>query len=401
MQRYYYKCSQCGAEYSPSEIEDNFVYLCPKCGSTKKNQPLEGVLTLQFDYDYLRKKYTTEFFRNLTAGKFWDYAELFPLEMKNNLPNKISEEKLARLSLLENPVLKYAEENILLMDETRNPTFSYKDRASALVAVKAVQLGVDFIAAASTGNAGSSMAGISARLGLKSKIYVPQNIPEAKRIQIESFGAELVRVNGDYDLAFDVCLEDSAKNNWYNRNTAYNPLTIEGKKSAAFDIFIALKGELPDNIFVPVGDGVIIAGIYKGFFDLKKLNAIEKIPRLIAVQAEGSDALARYLRTGKFEFVPANTIADSISAGAPRNLYLAADAVKSSGGFAIAVSDAEILSAQQTLARKFGILSEPSSAATYAAYLKVKNDKTVYGKANLLLITGNGLKDVEAIKNWL
>ncbi len=401
MQRYYYKCSQCGTEYSPSEIEDNFVYLCPKCGSTKKNQPLEGVLTLQFDYDYLRKKYTTEFFRNLTAGKFWDYAGLFPLEMKNNLPNKISEEKLARLSLLENPVLKYAEENILLMDETRNLTFSYKDRASALVAVKAMQLGVDFIAAASTGNAGSSMAGISARLGLKSKIYVPKNIPEAKRIQIESFGAELVRVNGDYDLAFDVCLEDSAKNNWYNRNTAYNPLTIEGKKSAAFDIFIALKGELPDNIFVPVGDGVIIAGIHKGFYDLKKLNAIEKIPRLIAVQAEGSDALVRYLRTGKFEFVPANTIADSISAGAPRNLYLAADAVKSSGGFAIAVSDAEILSAQQTLARKFGILSEPSSAATYAAYLKVKNDKTVYGKANLLLITGNGLKDVEAIKNWL
>ena len=401
MERYYYKCSQCGAEYSAKEIEENFGYLCPKCGSTKKNQPLEGVLTLQYDYDFLQKKYDTDFFRKLTAGKFWDYAELFPLEVKNNLPDKISEEKLARLSLLENPVLKYADENFLLMDETRNPTFSYKDRASALVAVKAVQLGVDFIAAASTGNAGSSMAGISARLGLKSKIYVPENIPEAKRIQIESFGAELVRVNGDYDLAFDVCLEDSAKNNWYNRNTAYNPLTIEGKKSAAFDIFIATKGKLPNNIFVPAGDGVIIAGIYKGFYDLNKLNAIDKIPQLIAVQAEGSDALVRYLRTGKFEFVPANTIADSISAGAPRNLYLAADAVKSTNGFAIAVSDAEILSAQQTLARKFGILSEPSSAATYAAYLKVKNDKSVYGKTNLLLITGNGLKDVEAIKKWL
>ena len=153
----------------------------------------------------------------------------------------------------------------MLLDETRNPTLSYKDRATSLVVLKAIELGINEIAAASTGNAGSSLAGICARLGLSARIYVPQNIPDAKRIQIKAYGAKLEVVDGDYDKAFDVCLEESKKNNWYNRNTAYNPLTIEGKKSAAYDIFISTQGIIHDVILVPVGDGVIISGIFKGF----------------------------------------------------------------------------------------------------------------------------------------
>ena len=252
-------------------------------------------------------------------------------------------------------------ENLWVMDETRNPTLSYKDRASSLVVLKAIEMGINEIATASTGNAGSSLAGICKRLGLKARIYVPKNIPDAKRKQIEDYGAKLEIVDGDYDKAFDVCLEDSKKNNWYNRNTAYNPLTIEGKKSAAYDIFISTKGNIPDVIFIPVGDGVIISGIYKGFKELLTLDWIDKLPKLIAVQSTGSDALVRYLETGKFEFKPANTIADSISAGAPRNLYMAADAVKESNGFAIAVTDEEILSAQKEFKKETGIFCEISS----------------------------------------
>ncbi len=397
--QYFYKCSNCGKEFSVAEIEDNFEYLCPACGEAEKNMPLKGVLTVEYDYSRLKKKYTREFFLNSAPGKFWNFAELFPLETdENGKPVCISEEQLDRLALSENPILRYETDGktLLLMDETRNPTFSYKDRASSLVALKAVQKKIDTVSAASTGNAGSSMAGIAARLGLKAIIYVPKNIPEAKRIQIEAFGAKLVKVNGDYDLAFDVCLEDSAKNGWYNRNTAFNPLTIEGKKSAAFDIFIATHGNLPGKIYVPVGDGVIIAGIYKGFYDLLKLGVIDEIPKLIAVQAEGSRAVADYLATGEFEYRPANTVADSISAGAPRNLYMAADAVRKSGGFAIAVTDEEILAAQKDLAQKFGVLSEPSSASTFAAFAKTENVGD-----ELLLVTGNGLKDTEAIKKWL
>ncbi|MEJ2506962.1 MAG: pyridoxal-phosphate dependent enzyme, partial [Ignavibacteriaceae bacterium] len=182
-------------------------------------------------------------------------------------------------------------------------------------------------------------------------------------------------------------------------NTAYNPLTIEGKKSAAYDIFISMQGNIPDNIFVPVGDGVIISGVYKGFKELLALGWLEKLPKLIAVQSLGSNALVRYLGTGKFEYKPAYTIADSISAGAPRNLYMAAAAVKESNGFAIAVTDEEILSSQKEFIKQTGILCEPSSASVYAAYKKlIAEDKVNPSEKNLLLITGNGLKDVESLR---
>ena len=295
---------------------------------------------------------------------------------------------------------KINNKELSVLDETRNPTLSYKDRASSLVALKAIELGIKEIAAASTGNAGSSLAGICARLGLKSHIYVPKNIPEAKRIQIEAYGSDLVVVDGDYDLAFDKCLEDSIKNGWYNRNTAYNPLTIEGKKSAAFDIFIQTKGKIPEVIFIPAGDGVIISGIYKGFTELLKLGWIEKLPKLVLIQSENSDAIVRFIEKGVFEYCPADTIADSISAGAPRNLYMAAEAVKQTNGMAISISDADILQAQKKFIRKTGILCEPSSAAAYAAFMELKDDKVVRNKSVLLLITGNGLKDTKnLVKN--
>jgi threonine synthase len=239
-------------------------------------------------------------------------------------------------------------------------------------------------------------------LGLQSIIYVPKNIPDEKRIQIEAYGAKLKIIDGDYDKAFDVCLEDSKKNNLYNRNTAYNPLTIEGKKSAAYDIFISSKGNIPDVIFVPVGDGVILSGIYKGFRELLALGWIDSHPKLIAVQSTGSDALVRYLNTGSFEYKPPNTIADSISAGAPRNLYMAADAVKESNGFAIALSDDEILSAQKEFIKQTGILCEPSCASVYAAYKNLLAENELKNDDNaLLLITGNGLKDVATLKRMV
>ena len=206
------------------------------------------------------------------------------------------------MSLSSNPLVELQNERLFFFDDTRNPTYSYKDRASILVALKAIQMGIKEISAASTGNAGSSIAGICARLELKSHIYVPKTIPEAKRIQIQSYGTNLHIVDGDYDLAFDICLEESQKNGWYNRNTAYNPLTIEGKKSAAFDMFIALRGEIPYILLVPVGDGVILSGLFKGFWELKQLGWIESIPKIIAVVAEGSDAINRYIKTNQFSF---------------------------------------------------------------------------------------------------
>ena len=149
-----------------------------------------------------------------------------------------------------------------------------------------------------------------------------------------------------------------------------------------------------------MGDGVIISGIYKGFNELLKLGWIDKLPKLIAVQSTGSDALVKYLKTNKFEYKPAITIADSISAGSPRNLYMAAEAVKESNGFAIAVTDEEILSAQKDFIKRTGILCEPSSASVYAVYKKLLAEDSISSSEKiLLLITGNGLKDVKALRN--
>jgi threonine synthase len=392
LSKYFYKCFTCSTEFSSEEIERNFIYLCPICGKAEKNQPIEGVLAIEYDYHLLKKKLSREDFLKLTPGKFWLYPYLWPLNFQN-----FSEDQLNKLSLPEDQLIRKEIEGseICIMDETRNPTFSYKDRASSVVVLKALELGISEIVAASTGNAGSSLAGICQRLGLIARIFVPKNIPDNKRLQIESYDARLEIVDGDYDKAFDVCLENSKKNNLYNRNTAYNPLTIEGKKSSAYDIFISTKGNIPDVILVPVGDGVIISGIYKGFKELLALNWIEKLPKLIAVQAAGSDGLVRFSQSGEFEYKQAKTIADSISAGAPRNLFMAADCVKESDGFAIAVTDEEILSAHKEFKKKTGIFCEISSASVYAAYKNIVAQKKINESENiLLLITGNERKVV-------
>ncbi|MCB0282861.1 MAG: pyridoxal-phosphate dependent enzyme [Calditrichaeota bacterium] len=307
------------------------------------------------------------------------------------------------MSLPANPVLNYSlsSQSLLVFDDTRNPTFSYKDRASILVALKAIQNNIHEITMASTGNAGSSIAGICARMGLKAHIFVPKAIPLAKRLQIQSYGAQLYLVDGDYDQAFDLNLEVTTKTGWYNRNTAYNPLTIEGKKSAAFDMFLALQGNLPDWIFVPVGDGVILAGLYKGFYDLHQLGWIEKLPKLIAIQSTGSAAVVRYFETGIFEYEPAETIADSIHAGAPRNLFMADDAIKRSGGFAFAVDDSEIIFAQEKISKNLGILTEPAAAASSAGFLKsMKKGLVNQHDKTMLMFTGNGLKDFGSLERW-
>lgn len=393
---YLYQCNSCNKEFSADKIESEMIYLCPHCGKSEKNKPLEGVLSLKYDYNELKHKYNKIFFESISAGDIWKYPDLWPIDF-----SRIEQSILDNLSLPQNQFLTYqtTEHKLIFQDETRNPTYSFKDRATIAVLLKAKELGINEVAAASTGNAGSSLAGISSKLGMKSHIFVPKNIPEAKRIQIQAYGANIYLVDGDYDAAFDLSLEISEKNNWYNRNTAFNPLTIEGKKSAAFDIYINSNGEMPDVIYVPVGDGVIISGIYKGFSELLELGLIDKLPQLIAVQAEGSKAVVEFILNKKFVYKSAETIADSISAGAPRNLFMAAESVFSSKGFGISVSDQEIISAQKLLAQQYGILAEPSCAASYAGYLNTKEQFDSSTKI-MLLITGSGLKDFNSLKLW-
>jgi len=272
-----------------------------------------------------------------------------------------------------------------------NPSGSLKDRASELVVADANRLGIKEIVCASTGNAASSLACLCASMGKKAVIFAPKQAPQAKLVQIRVHGAELHLVAGTYDDAFAAALEYSAQNDCLNRNTAYNPFTIEGKKTAGLEIWRQL-GSVPDWIVVPVGDGVILAAIHKAFFDLLSCGIIEYLPKLLAVQAESSDAITSYWESSEYrDAANPMTIADSISVKAPSNAHGAVVALRESEGKAIRVHDDAILRDQKELARKTGVFAEPSAAATLSGLLgAIDNGWIEDDDKVVLLISGHG-----------
>ena len=419
--RYLYTCTSCGRQWPPQRVEGSAAgsggpadpgappsYLCPACGRCEPRRPLEGILEAAYDYGELRRRLDRGRFLALPAGRPWLYPELWPLEpgpAGRAGPAGVGADALESLALPAAPPAPLDDPGgaaLSVLDESGNPTFSFKDRASILVALKALQLRRREVAAASTGNAASSLAGICARLGLTAHLFVPAAAPPAKLLQMLAYGARLYPVEGSYDEAFDLCLRACAARGWLSRNTAHNPLTLEGKKSAAYDLFLGTGGRLPEAVLVPVGDGVILSGLHKGFRELLALGWIERLPRLLAVQAAGSDALCRYLSEGSFEYRPAETAADSIAAGAPRALYPAARAVRESGGAALRVSDEEIRQAQREAASRWGRLVEPAAAASLAGLRAAQRAGLLAsGERALLLFTGNGLKDAAALQSWV
>ncbi|MGQ9626510.1 MAG: threonine synthase [Anaerolineae bacterium] len=380
------KCVLCGAEYSPDEV----LYVCPKHGS-------EGILDVIYDYGIIRKRISKESLVQNRDFSIWRYSALLPIaEREIAPPLHVGWTPLYRARRLEK---KLGLRALWLKDDGRNPTASFKDRASAVGVVKAMELGRKKITAASTGNAASSLAGIAASVGIKTYIFVPQTAPKAKIAQLLIFGANVIAVRGTYDQAFDLCLKASEEYSWYSRNTAYNPYLSEGKKTAAFELCEQLGWDVPDRVFVSVGDGCIIGGLWKGFKDLYALDFIEKLPKLMGVQAEGSAVLARAWEKGTEEIEPIvpQTIADSIAVGIPRDRVKALRAVRESGGAFLTVSDEEILEAMRVLGREAAVFGEPAGVASFAGLAKaLREGKVGNSESVAVLVTGNGLKDVES-----
>jgi len=389
--KYHFECNDCGAVYQPDEVK----YLCPVCEkSNKEALPPKGVLKTIYDYEAISTKFD---FKALKRNKF---IELLPIESAKSLPNlNVGNTPLYEIERTENKELPF---ELFLKDDSQNPTFSFKDRASAIVSAYAKEQGFETIVAASTGNAGSSLAGICAAQGQKAIILVPESAPKAKLTQIVMYGAKIIPVKGNYDDAFDLSIKATEESGWYNRNTAFNPFTIEGKKTVSFELYEQLKFRVPDRIFVPVGDGVIISGVYKGFEDLLKLNIIQKIPIIVAVQSEGSNNLIRNIGSDKFEIKESNTIADSISVDIPRNFYMAQKFIKDYKGETLSVSDEEIMNASALLAKGTGIFSEPAAATAYAGFLSYfRNNKIEENSTNVVLLTGSGLKDINSVQEMI
>ena len=383
------KCSTCELIF-PSENAPE--YLCPHCSKKNKpGKPLLGVLECFYDYDSWKKNHNRENAKNEIL--FPDLNQNSKFKIQNFL--KVGNTPIYKSKrLAENIDIK----SVFLKDETVEPTGSYKDRASQLVVKMALKKGYDKVTCASTGNAASSLAGMCASAGLKSFIFVSASAPKAKLIQIASYGATLFPIAGTYDDCFELSLQATKKFGWYNRNTAYNPWTIEGKKTGAWEIAWQCNFQLPDQIFVPTGDGVIISGIYKGFFDLKQLGWIENIPKLVAVQPENSNSIYKsFYNETESIFKPANSIADSLVVDAPRNSMLAVRCINNSNGYAITVSDEEIISAILETASQTGIFVEPAAAAALAGLKKAReNNKIASTESAVLLLTGTGLKNISA-----
>jgi threonine synthase len=292
---------------------------------------------------------------------------------------------------------------VWVKDEGRQPTASLKDRASAMAVVKADERGAEVITTASTGNAAAALSGICASVARENVIFVPASAPPAKVAQLLAFGSLVLLVDGSYDDAYELCLHAAEAYGWYNRNTGFNPYMSEGKKTAAYEICEHLGWEVPDAVLVSVGDGCIIGGLHKGFMDLEALGWIDRGPRLLGVQAAGSNYLAEAWSRGEDVVakpaIDAETVADSIAAGLPRDRIKALRAVEQTEGAFVTVSDEQILEAIPALAQRSGVFAEPAGAAAYAG-LVTAADLGLVGKDDrvVVLSTGSGLKDVAAAR---
>lgn len=385
-----YQCSLCGKEYEPADV----LYTCPDDG---------GNLDVILDYAAIRRKTTVNQIIGSHEESLWRYLPLLPVSDPGGADTPLHAAGWTKV--YQPPLLSQSLHlrHFWLKDEGRNPTASFKDRASAILVARAREIGAEVIVTASTGNAGAALAGMAAAVGHKAVIFAPKTAPPAKIAQLLVFGAEVILVNGTYDQAFDLAVEASDKFGWYCRNTGYNPFTAEGKKTASFEIWEQIVKPHPElrqpiNVFVSVGDGNIISGLHKGFKDLMALGWIDAMPKLFGVQSTGSAAVANAYFNHSETIVPvqATTLADSISVDLPRDGVRAIRAATQTEGAYLTVTDDEIVSAIAQIG-KAGIFAEPAGAAAYAGLIKaIANGMVSIDDPVVVINTGSGLKDVRA-----
>lgn len=377
------KCVCCDRVFST-----RVPYTCPRCGVT-------GILDVQYDYAAIRRRLTRKALAK-RALTHWRYGELIPVSARAVRPN---------LAVGWTPVVQSSAlakhlglRTLYLKDDGRNPTGSFKDRASSVGVTLALEKRRKVIACASTGNAASSLAGMAASVSLRSAIFVPQQAPEPKVTQLLIFGATVFRVRGSYAAAYDLCQQACERWGWYNRNCAVNPYLVEGKKTCGLEICEQLGWQPPDWVVVSVGDGCTIASTWKAFREMKTLGLIRRTPKMLGVQAEGAAPITAAFRTGSaLQPVEPRTLADSIAVGVPRNWKKAVNAVGESGGTMINVSDEEILEAMRFTGRLSGIFAEPAAAAAVAGLRRAVAEGVVPQSASaLVVITGSGLKDIRS-----
>jgi threonine synthase len=376
------ECIRCGSKYPIDEI----TYFCKKCGD---------LLEIKYDYGELARTLRKSEWKK-TPLSVWRYKDFMPI----NDFSKIVSLNEGGTGLHPCPRLgkQLGTRHLYVKNEGENPTGSFKDRGMTVGVTKAVELGVKSVICASTGNTSASLAAYAAKAGLQCTVLIPSGkIAYGKLAQGMIYGAQVIKVRGNFDQALEMVLKLSEKHRSIYLLNSINPFRIEGQKSLAYELCDQLNQEAPGRVIVPVGNAGNISAIWKGFMEYHKLGFIKELPRMTGIQAVGAAPIARAIKSGSDEIVPVGkpeTIATAIRIGAPVSWKKAVNAIRDSHGTAETVTDAEILDAQKMLARLEGLFVEPASASSIAGLKKlVENGEIGKDERVVCVTTGHGLKD--------
>lgn len=379
-----FRCPRCLREYPASSAE-------PRC------QDCHFVLEVDLDLSGLSGM-GPQVFLDRRDRSIWRWKEFFPIEdgaaivtLGEGGTPLLSAERLRQ---------EVGGADIYLKNDTLLPTGSLKDRSNAVGISRAMEEGREVVAVASTGNAASSVAAYAARAGLQSVVFVPEATAPEKVVQAMSYGARIVRVRASYDETARLYAQALDRFGWYNCLSS-NPFRNEGKKTYAYEIWTDLDGRVPEWVIHPTAGGTGAAACWKGFNELCRLGWIDRLPKIVVVQAAACAPIVQAFKAGWDEIWPVEpkeTIAESIKVGGPSTMaWRALRAARDSGGTAVALSEEEIERSQVLLAREAGIFAEPAGAISLGAAIRLAQDRLIHpGHVVVAVITGHGLKQPPA-----
>ena len=383
---------------------NNFVthLECSLTGKTYEKNKIHGLsdegkpLLVRYDLEAMKRVVSRDDIVKSKEPGFWRYSFMLPVEKKED---RVSlGEVVTPLIKLDSSVEKLdINASVMVKDEGLLPTSSFKARGLALAVSMAKQLKLNHLAIPTNGNAGAALAAYASRAGMKSTVFCPDDTPEINIREIERLGAETFMVNGLINECGKIVLEGKEKVGWFDVSTLKEPYRIEGKKTMGLELAEQLNWTLPDVIFYPTGGGTGLIGMWKAFSELLELGWIEnKMPRMVAVQAEGCAPIYKAWNEGK-EFAPlwddAKTIAAGIRVPVAVGDFLIIRAVNESNGFSITVNDNEIVNARDEISVTEGTLLCPEGAATFAAYKKALSSNLVSKNESVVLFNcATGLK---------
>jgi threonine synthase len=380
------KCKECQREYPLTAL-----HVCEYCF---------GPLEVAYNYEVASKTLTRNSLKTRSLN-IWRYAELLPVEQAPQAGPEVGFTPLVKADRL---AKELGLNNLWIKDDTRNPTGSFKDRVVAVALRRAKELGFKIAACASTGNLANAVAAHAVKSEMEAFIFIPESLEEAKIITTAVYGCNLVAVKGNYDQVNRLCAELSSEySNFAFVNINIRPYYAEGSKTLAFEIVEQMNWEFPDHVVVPVASGSQLTKVYKGFQELQAVGLMPpgKEIRISGAQALGCAPVAQAFENG-WDFikpVKPQTIAKSLAIGDPADGIYALDVVRKTGGAVVGVSDEEVIEGIKLLAQTEGIFTETAGGVTIATLKELAKSGVIEKDEKVIaLVTGHGLKTVEALK---